>query len=229
MNIDLSTYAFADFVPFTADVYKATMRSYNQDWWPVQLFTLALGIFVYWVAFSFPREQRSRIVGLALGICWAWIGWAWYLNVYSDLNWAGTYFAGACFVQAALLIGMGLAGRLDATYGGKRREFGLEVAGFGIAAYAAWALLSGKAWADSLVFGHDPQATAVVTLGLVFLTARPAWPLMFVPIAICAVAGITAHVLGTFVGYVSAGVAVLVVAGGLLSLVVGSEPEADPP
>lgn len=217
MNADLTTYSLADFVPFTAEVYRELFRNYNEEWWPVQLFTAALGLFIVWVASRFPREEKSKIIGLGLAACWAWVGWAWYYEVYSDLNWAGRYFAGACFVQAALLAAMGFTGRFDASYSAKRKEFGREVALFGIVAYGLFALLSSKPWADSLVFGHDPQATAVTTIGLVFFTARPAWPLLIVPIAICAVAGATAYVLGTFVGYVSAGIAAMAIVGGIIS------------
>lgn len=217
MNADLSTYSLADFIPFTADVYQQLFRNYNEEWWPVQLFGLAIGAAVIWAGRSRTFGARSQLIGVFLGAVWAWIGYAWYLGVYADLNWAGTYIAGACFVQAFLLVAMGLAGRLDREPGRKMTEFTSEVALFGLVAYACYAFLSGREWADSLVFGHDPQATAVVTLGMVLMVARPAWLLMIVPLVICILSGVTAHVLGFFVGYVTLGLGALAIVGGIIA------------
>jgi len=70
LNPDLSTYSLADFVPFTADVQVQLFRNYNQEWWPIQLFTLVLGDVILWAARSRVLGAKSAIVKIKLRTCW---------------------------------------------------------------------------------------------------------------------------------------------------------------
>lgn len=185
-----ATYALADFVPFGPEVYARLFVRHNAEWIPLPVFGAALGPVAIWLA----HAGRSRALGGLLAAVWTWVGWSFYLGPYGELNWAGPYIAGAFFAQAALLLGLGLAGWLTRPPS-RRTRVGLAGAGLAWLALPLIDPLLGRPWSGIEVFGHAPEPTAAVTLGLVLAVGR--WPLMaaVVPAAGWALGLITAWVL----------------------------------
>lgn len=200
MNADLSTYELAHFIPFTREVYDRLFVRLNTEWLPLPILTVLLGAVALWAALRLTDRRRSLTVGLILAAAWAWVGWAYYLRLYTPLNWAGPYAAGAAFTQAALLLGLALAGRLDARPPLRVRALGATLAALGLALVPLLDLIDGRPWTGVELFGHAPEPTAIVTLGLLLATARDRLVTFIVPIACCALGAAPAWVFDTPLG-----------------------------
>lgn len=207
---ELDTYAIADFIPFTAEVYDRLFTRHNEAFWPLPLLTLALGFVALWAAW----RGRGRLLGALLAAAWAWVGGSFLWQMYATLNWAGEWFAYAFFTQAAILLAMALTGWLDGSgLDPGTRRFGLAIVLYGLLVHPLLAPLAGRPWTGAEVFGHAPEPTAVVTLGLMIIAARTRWLTMPIPLLWCAIAAATASVLGGPLGLVTPVVAVLAVLG----------------
>ena len=188
---DPSTYSLIDFFPFLPEVYFRLFVRLNQNVWPAHLLTVLAGLGALWLAW----RGRGRWVGVILCAGWALVGWAYHLDMYANLNWAGTYFGWAFVAQGAILLAYGLLGRLDRqpdqSLGGPG-WMGLALAVFGLVIYPLLIPLTGRQWAGVEVFGIAPNPTAIATLGLVLLARRTRWLLLLIPVLWSVVAGATA-------------------------------------
>ncbi len=193
---DLSTYSLSDFIPFTPEVYFRLFVRVNEAMWPIHLVAAVLGIAAVWGA----MRGRGRVVGVVLGVCWAWVGWRFLLGPYAALNWAGSYAGWAFLVQAVLFVAFGLFGGLEATGDG---SFGapewtsLGVAIFGFVIFPFVGSIAGRDLAALQTFGIAPDPTVIVTVGLLVTTAHPRWVLFVVPVVWAAFTGATGWVVGS--------------------------------
>ena len=103
---DWASYALADFVPFTPEVYVRLIERVNADGWPLQLPAVALGLACLVLAW----RGRARLALGLLAPAWACSGVVFHLQRYAELNWAATWFGGAFLAQAVLLFGFALVG-----------------------------------------------------------------------------------------------------------------------
>jgi hypothetical protein len=209
-----SSYSASDFVPFTAEVYFRLIERVNAADWPLHLLTLAAAL----ALLPLLHRGHGRTAGLILAALWAWVGYAFLLREYASLNWVGRYFAWAFWLQAALLAGAGLSGRLGADERSnptlvRRVGQGLYLAGVG---YPAIAIATGAGWARAEVVGIHPDPTVMVALGLCLLGLRGGlfWAALIVPLGWCLVSGVTLWVL-------KAGWALALVGCGLMVPVAG--------
>lgn len=210
-----ASYRLQDFVPFTAEVYFRLHERVGEACWPLHLPMLALGIACLWLALA----GRARFTCLLLAPGWAFVGVAYFLQRYANLNWAGGYLGWVFMVEAGLLVLAAIASR-----GGPpvRRGTLPALAGTGLAllGLVAWPLiapLAGHPWLQAETFGIHPTPTAVATLGMVTLTLRGSlmWLVALVPLGWIALSGLTLLVLGA----PWAGAAFVVLAAGLVALV----------
>ena len=207
------TYTLSDFLMFSQRSYFRLIALYNEVVWPVHLLALAAGLAVIG-CIARPDVRTRRIALLVLAAAWAWVGWAYHLERYADINTAGPWFALAFGVQAAMLCFMALRPH-DAAPAGMQKQVALGLTGLAVIAYPLLALGSGRGWNQAEVFGIAPDPTAIATLGV--LLACRAHPIAWlIPLMWCAVSGATlmelrvghARLLPTF--------AILAVAAGLL-------------
>jgi hypothetical protein len=209
------TYSPSDFLMFSARSYWRLTELTNRDMWPAQLVALVVGIVVLGcVARADARAQR--IAYLLLGAGWAWVGWAYHLQRYADINTGAPYFAGAFALQALLLWLCALRPRMVAT-SRLRRRGGLLLAGAGVLAYPLLALVDGHGWSRAEVFAIVPDPTAVATLGAL-LALRAHWLAWIVPLAWCAASSTTLVELRVWHAWLPLGLAALAVAAGLAAL-----------
>jgi len=206
------TYSLSDFLMFSARSYWRLTELYNRDVWPAQLVALAAGIVVLGcIVRSGARAQR--VAYLVLGAGWAWVGWAYHLTRYADINTGAPYFAAAFALQALLLWLCALRpGSL--TTSPLRRRGGLLITGAGVLAYPLLALVDGHGWSRAEVFAIVPDPTAVVTFG-VLLALRAHWLAWIIPLAWCAASSITLMELRLWQAWVPATCAVLAITAGL--------------
>jgi len=203
---DPASYSVADFVPFTAEAYFRLIERFGEMVWPWHGATLVLGM----AAVILAWRGGPRIACALLAVPWAWVGIAFLGQRYAQLNWAGSWFAGAFLVEAGMLLLLAATGAGSDHAGAARaagqapvREYsvprtgGLVLAALGLVAYPAIAPLAGFGVFQAETFGIHPDATAIVALGIALIGLRGAalWLAAVIPILWCVVTGLTLQVL----------------------------------
>jgi hypothetical protein len=167
------TYRPSDFMMFSPRAYWRLVEQYNGDLWPAQLVGVAAGLVLLWLA-AVPRSVASRIVAASLAIAWLWVGWAFHWQRYATINWAAEYFAVVFWVQAMLLVILGVFqrdGQLQPSAGVPNLGWTLAVCG--VVLYPLAGLAAGRPWSQAEVFGVMPEPTALASLGLLLSGGQP--------------------------------------------------------
>ena len=199
-----TSYQLQDFIPFTADVYFRLLERMGETFWPLHLLTIALGA----AALVLALKHRTRIACLLPAPLWAFVAIAFFIQRYTELNWAGGYVGYAFIAQAVLLVLMALTGwGMDNAPRATNPPviIGIAITLFGLLIMPLIAPLSGGSWYQAEVFGIHADPTAVTTLGLVLIMLRgfALWIAVIIPALWLVVSGLTLQVLD------SAGAAVL--------------------
>jgi len=210
-----TSYSLQDFIPFTSDIYFRLIERMSETFWPLHLLTLALGVAAVWLAL----KNRSRITCLLIAPVWAFVGLAFFIQRYAELNWAGDYI-GYCFLaQAILLLFIALTGVGFATPPRKRppEVMGIAIVLVGLIGLPFIAPLTGSSWDQSEVFGIHADPTAMTTLGLILIMFRgwSLWLIAIIPALWLLITGLTLWVLGA----TAAIVLFVVLAIGLIGLI----------
>ncbi len=191
-----SSYALQDFIPFTADIYFRLLERMNETFWPLHLMTLVLGLVAIWLAV----KNRSRLACLLIAPVWAFVGFAFFIQRYAELNWAGGYIGYFFVAQAILLILIALTGKgLDnASYKRPSAVIGIAIALVGLIVWPFITLLTGGSWLQAEVFGIHADPTAITTLGLSLIMFRgwALWLITIIPALWLLISGLTLWVLG---------------------------------
>ena len=163
------TYELSDFLMFAPDTYWRLVARYNADAWPLHLLGLVAALVLFGVATWRPQES-SRKIGIVLALAWLHVAWAFHWEHYAQINWAARYFAGACAIEAALLVASAFmpppAGRAPAPV---LRTTGWVLATAGLL-YPLATLVAGRPWGQAEVYGLMPEPTALLTLGVLLAT-----------------------------------------------------------
>jgi hypothetical protein len=186
------TYRPSDFLMFSAATYRRLIELYNEAFWPLQLLALLVVLAILGMLVN-RGSAPARVVCGVLAVAWLWIAWAFHAQRYATINWAATWFAYAFALEALLLGSIGVvrdAVRFETRAGWRSR---IAVAMLLIAlVYPAIGISSGRSLDESEFFGFAPDPTAIGTLALLMLArGRGAWALRLMPLAWCAVGGMT--------------------------------------
>lgn len=173
----MNSYQLQDFIPFSAEVYFRLLARISETWWPLHLFSLALGI----VAVVLALKNRGRLVCLLIAPVWAFVAVVFFSQHYAKLNWAGNYIGYAFGAQAILLLGLAFsAAGLNKTITAKTPVvIGIAIAVTGLIAQPVITALSGGGWWQAQVFGIHADPSAITTLGLALILLR-GWRLWLV-------------------------------------------------
>ncbi|MDB5889856.1 MAG: conserved hypothetical rane protein [Polaromonas sp.] len=171
------TYRLSDFLMFSPRTYWRMVALYNQQYWPAQLLLTSVGLGALRLAHS-PAVAAGRALAILLALAWLWVGWAFHWQRYAAINWAASYLAVACGLQAMLLLSLGMMGRPAAAAtqahaaqgNGWPGKLGWTLATAGVV-YPLATLIAGREWAQAEVWGLVPEPTSLLTLGL--LLASP--------------------------------------------------------
>jgi hypothetical protein len=168
------TYRLSDFLMFSPTAYWRLVERYNREAWPLHLLMAGAGLILLWLAAS-RGATAGRIVMIVLAAVWLWVGWAFHVRAYSQINWAANYLAAAFAIQAVLmLVSVALPARNSiAAVDSRLRSMGLALAAVGLLLYPLISFVAGRPWPQAETFGLVPEPTALVTLGLL-LAMRPA-------------------------------------------------------
>ena len=188
-------------LPYTVEVFFAAMGRYNAQYALLVALLAALSLGAFALAVRGPRGPwQDRAVGGVLAAGALMSGWAHQLGLMADLNFMAGVYGPVWIAQAALLAGalmlrpqLGFGGPNDAA-----RTGGLAIAALGLIGYPL-ALLALGAAPGSLPFaGSAPDATAILTAGLLAAARGPRWlrlGLLLIPLAWGGVAGLSAYLL----------------------------------
>jgi hypothetical protein len=191
------TYRPEDFLLFSPRVYWRMFELHNAALWPLQVLTFAAGIIIILIVALRP-VTCARWVALILSLLWVFVWWTFLWNRYANINWAAAYVAPAFAVEGVLLLVFGsLFNRIAFDRRGLAGWIGYLILGFALAGQPLLALLQGRGWASSEVFGIAPDPTAMATLGLLLLARGRLLPLLLpIPVLWCLLGGITLQTMG---------------------------------
>ena len=182
------TYSLSDFLMFSARTYYRQFELMHREWWPLQLLALGAGAVVLGSILHLRlhlRPARARIAFALLSVAWLWVGWAYHLQRYADINMGAPYFAAGFFLQAGLLAWMSWKAPAPPSLDDPAIRLALPVVVLALAGYPLLAPLNGRGWWQAELFGFAPDPTALVTLGALLFWRAP-WPLWVIPLLWCA-------------------------------------------
>lgn len=192
------TYRLEDFVPFTPEVHWRLLERVNETFWPLHVFTVALGI----AALLLALRGSPRIALILLAPAWLTSGIIFHLTYYAELNWAAPYFGWAFITQAAVLLAMAAftnPNKPGNPPGKITIWIGSTITVLGLLAYPLIAATVGPGPTHAETYGLHPDPTAIATLGILIITLRRpiAWLAIPVPLLWCLVATLTLVALET--------------------------------
>lgn len=178
------SYGPRDFLMFAPRTYWRLVEIYNHELWPWQLAVFAAG-----AALAMHAARRGpaahRVACIALALAWLWVACGFHWQRYATINWGARHLAAAGVLQAVLLLVAALrppaAPRTAGDPIGQRIAVSIT---FGAAiVYPLATAAAGGSWSRAELAGLMPEATALLTLGLIGATRPRRWPwLMVLPL-----------------------------------------------
>lgn len=169
-------------IPFTVEQFLAVFARYNEAIWPAQVGAYALGLLALGLALR-GGSRADRAVPWLLAGAWAFVGVAYHLLYFAEVNPVARGFGAAFLVQAGLLAWAGHGRRV--AFGWSRTPrvtAGLVLVAYAMVVYPLLGAALGHAWPASPVFGVTPCPTAIFTFGVLLLTLGSVpWWLLVLP------------------------------------------------
>lgn len=184
------TYSLSDFLLFSPRTYYRLFELHNAALWPLQLVAVALGLALI-VLLHRGGAWRGRAIAAILAACWLWVAWAFLYERYDPINWMARYFAAGFAIQAAVLIVSGVVLNRLAPAAGAAGLVGTGIVVFALVVPPLLAPLLGRPWMQMEVFGIAPDPTVAATLGALVGMRGAQRMLLAIPLAWCAVTGLT--------------------------------------
>ncbi|HSM11445.1 MAG TPA: DUF6064 family protein [Lysobacter sp.] len=162
-------------LPFTTAEFFQVFAAYNQAVWPLQLLLTLVAVTLLGTALLAP-PKAGRVVSLGLGLLWAWLGFAYHLAFFRDINPAAPLFAALSLFGAAAFVWQGVHRRALRFHAGMdgRRLLGVLVVAFALIGYPLIGAFVGHRYPSAPTFGV-PCPTTMFTFGIL-LMARPPVP-----------------------------------------------------
>lgn len=178
------SYGPRDFLMFGPRTYWRLIEIYNEGLWPWQFAVLAAGVALAWHA-ARRGAGAQRVACASLALAWLWVAWGFHWERFATINWGARYLAAAGVLQAALLLVAALRAPAAplAIVDRATHRAGVSLALGAAIAYPLATAAAGASWRRAELAGLMPEATALLTLGLVLATRPRRWPwLMVLPL-----------------------------------------------
>ena len=192
------TYRLEDFLLFSPRVYWRMFELHNAALWPLQLVTLAAGVFMVLLVaaaaawpWALDRVHPRRDLGLRRLVL--------SVEPLRDDQLGGRLCrAGFCPSRPCCSSSPAPCPTASPSIGvGPPAWAGYLLLAFALAAQPLLAPLQGRAWTSAEIFGIAPDPTAIGTLGLLLLARGRLLPLLLpIPLLWCLLSGITLCTLG---------------------------------
>jgi hypothetical protein len=160
-------------LPFTPDQFLAVFERYNNAVWPVQIVLNLLALAAIVLAIRRKAYSSKTITGI-LAFLWCWIGIAYHLAFFADINPAAKVFGALNFLQGLLFLYFGIV-RPKLSFGSPRTLIGAVGALCLLYALLVYPLLGyafGHIFPRTPTFGL-PCPTTIFTFGMLLWTDAP--------------------------------------------------------
>lgn len=160
-------------LPFTPEQFFAVFAAYNEAVWPAQLVLYAAALLTL-LAVTLRHRTADGVASATLGLLWAWIGIAYHLAFFAEINPLAYGFALVSLAGAGVFAWQGIVRRrLHFRWRRSGRGvFGALLIVFALAVYPLWTVASGHAYPAMPTFGL-PCPTTLFTIGLLALLEAP--------------------------------------------------------
>lgn len=153
-------------IPFTVEQFFGVIRLYNNAVWPAQVLLLLLAVLVV-IFIVLRRSWSGRAVSAILALLWLWVGAAYHLAFFMQINPAALGFGALSIVGGLLFAWQGVVHRrLTFVFARNLRTgLGVSLIAFALVVYPVWATLAGHGYPDLPTFGL-PCPTTIFTIGV---------------------------------------------------------------
>ncbi|MEX2365133.1 MAG: DUF6064 family protein [Pseudohongiellaceae bacterium] len=194
------SYRLSDFILFSERVYWRLFEQVNNLVGVFLPVLIALGCLLLVGVWS-----RHRAVQLATAVLLAalWLSSAvLFLRLYYfPVNWVAGYAVPFFLLEAGLIVMLSITRRLTrAPLKTEPRVYlGFLLLVYAVIAHPFTSLIFGRSLSSAEIVGLAPDATAMATLGVLLIIARPRvlWLLLPVPVVLLILSGLTLQTLGT--------------------------------
>lgn len=185
-------------LPYSAEVFASLLGRYNMAIWPLPAVGVALALVALALTLR-PVRENGRIISAGLAVTWAWVGVGFHVERATAIDFAAPLYGALFLVQALLLAWSGVVrGALGIRFQPDLSGWtALGLGAIAVAGYPLLALWAGDAWPGLPLAGTAPDPTVLLTLALLSMAPRPSVHLLAVPVAWCAIAGMTGWMLDT--------------------------------
>jgi len=90
-------------MPFTTDQFFSIFEKYNSTIFPFQLIIITSGVIGLFLLQS-NLSIKNKLIGSYLGLLWIWIGIAYHLSFFTEINKAAYLFGGIFILQGILIL-----------------------------------------------------------------------------------------------------------------------------
>lgn len=212
------TYRLSDLLLFSPRAYWALFGQENAALWPLPPIAAGLGCLLIVLAARAGRWSAPITFGL-IAIAWGWVGWSFFGQRYSMINWAASYMAPVFAVQAAIALAFlrRSVRRPPRPAAGADRLIAIGLIAYATLIHPLWSVLLGRPLGTAEILGIAPDPTAVATLGagLAFLGGSARWVFFAIPLLWLLVSAVTLFTMDAAQGWALVTVAALAVIGAL--------------
>jgi hypothetical protein len=202
----LLDHSLEDFLLFSPDVYWRLFELHNARFALVAPFCVAAAAFL--MAIPFLGSRALRIAFLVAAGAASLTGWAYFVESYSDINWAAPWGAWMFLAMSLALAGSAFGGDA-APVNGRSRWIAIGLLVLGGVVYPLQGVALGRPIEGAQIFGLAPDPTAIMVLGLAGLTTRSLLRVVAALLASvwCLLGGLTLWAMGSGEAWVLFGAA----------------------
>jgi hypothetical protein len=156
--------------PFTTEQFFNVFEKYNSTMFPLQLIIILLGIagiFLLYSKYSF----KDKLIGGYLGVLWLWMGLAYHIGFFAEINKVAFVFGGIFILQGLLILfNTFVKGRLIFDFFPKTKDYlGYFFIIFGLILYPIIGYFMVDSLTKTISLGL-PCPTTILTFGFFMLT-----------------------------------------------------------
>jgi Family of unknown function (DUF6064) len=184
-------------LPFTAEILFSSFEQYNRALWPLPVVAPALALALVLLSL-WPVRHGDKTIGALLALAWLWVGLGYFILRFAAFDFVAPAYGTLFVLQGLLLLWTAMVrNKLALRFTGDL--FGWCGLALTLAAMLAWPLADGllsRGWRSLRVVGLAPGPTAILTLGMLLLSAgRTPLHLAIIPLLWTLIAGATAWLL----------------------------------
>ena len=170
-------------LPFTVEQFMKVFESYNQAIWPMQILAYILGLIALYILLR-KVSIANRAVSAILAIFWLWMGVAYHIGYFSEINKVANIFGALFIIQSILFIVFGvIKQRIVFDYKLDKNTVvgGLFIA-YALVIYSLIGIILGHTYPRAPIFGVAPCPTAIFTFGLFLYTKKLPKSVLIIPL-----------------------------------------------